>query len=108
VVIRGASLDANIGVFSITVTGTNSYTYTMGSSPGSNPTGTITSTFVILNGTTNVSGEISMSRVFASNQPCVGRIRKSSSAPFYKQASLNGTVSSSAGAVLTGVMISDD
>jgi hypothetical protein len=106
--IRGASHDANIGVFSITKIDNNSYSYTMGSSPGSNPTGTITSTFVVLSGNTDANGEISMSRVFPSNQPVKGQIRKSTSVPYYKQATLTGTVSSSAGATLTGVMISDD
>lgn len=108
VIIRGASLDANNGVFTITKINNDSYSYTMGSSPGSNPTGTIKSTFVVLNGTTTGSGEITMSRIFPSSQPVVGRIRKSSSAPYYKQANITGTVSSSTGAYFTGVMISDD
>lgn len=108
VVIRGASHLQNIGVFTITVTGSNTYTYAMGSAPGSSPTGTITSSFVVLNGTTNGSGEITMSRVFGSAQPVGGRIRKSSSAPFYKSAPLVGSVSSSTGLSLIGLMISDD
>lgn len=108
VVIRNASLDANNGVFSITKINNDSYSYTMGSSPGSNPTGTIKATYVVLNGDTNVSGEITMSRVFTSDQPVTGQIRKSSSAPYYKQATLSGTVDSATGAYLTGVMISDD
>jgi len=108
VVIRAASLDANNGVFTITKTGTDSYTYTMASSPGSSPTGSITSTFVVLNGNTDGAGEITMSRVFPSDQPVTGRIRKGSSAPYYKQAALTGAVSSSTGGFFTGVMISDD
>ena len=108
VVIRGASLDANNGVFSITKTGVNTYTYTMGSTPGSSPTGTIKSTFVVLNGLTDSNGEITMSRVFPGDQPATGRIRKSSSAPFYKNAALTGTVDSGTGGSFTGVMISDD
>lgn len=108
VAIRGASHVANLGVFTITVTGADTYTYTMLSAPGSNPTGTITSSYVVLNGLTDVNGLISMSRVFPSNQPVSGRIRKSSEAPFFKQATLSGTVSSTTGADFTGVMISDD
>lgn len=108
VVIRGASLDANNGVFTITSTGANSYTYTTGSAPGSNPTGSITSTFVVLNGLTDGGGQISMTRVFASNQPVTGQIRKSSGTPFYKNAAVTGTVNSSTGGTFTGVMISDD
>jgi hypothetical protein len=80
----------------------------MDSAPGSNPTGTITSSFVVLNGLTDIDGDISISRVFPSNQPVSGRIRKSSEAPFFKQATITGTVSSANGASFTGVMISDD
>lgn len=108
VVIRAASLDANNGVFTITKIGVNSYSYTMASAPGSNPTGSITSTFVVLNGNTDGNGEITMSRVFPSDQPVTGRIRKGSSAPYYKQAALTGTVTSASGGYFTGVMISDD
>lgn len=109
VVIRGASLDANLGVYTITVTGVNTYTYTMGSTPGSSPTGTITSTYVVLYGLTDVNGEISTSRVFSSDQPMTGRARKASAAddPKYKNTVLTGTVSSTAGATFVGVMIED-
>lgn len=107
VVIRGASLDANNGVYSITITGVNTYTYTMGSTPGASPTGTIKCTFVILYGLTNASGEISASRVFSSDQPMTGRARKSTTAPYYKNTVLTGTVSSTAGGTFVGVMIED-
>ena len=109
VVIRAASLDANNGVFSITVTGVNTYTYTMASTPGSSPTGTITSTFVILYGLTDVNGEISTGRVFSADQPMTGRCRKSSAGddPLYKNTVLTGTVDSTAGATFVGVMIED-
>lgn len=55
VLIQGASLAANNGSFQVTNTGANTYTYTMGSSPGSNPTGTITAlkaTLVVGSGVT--------------------------------------------------------
>lgn len=107
VVIKGASLQANNGVFTITSTGTNSYTYTMGSTPGSNPTGTIKSTFVILEGLTDVNGNISMSRVFSSAQPITGWVRKSSGAPYYKVSDITGTVSSSTGLAISVQMVSD-
>ena len=107
VVIYGASHYQNNGVFTITVTGTNTYTYTMGSAPGSSPTGTITSTFVLLYGTTNGSGEITMSRVFPGAQPVTGWARKSSSAPYYKTGPVNGTVSTGSGANLSAILIAD-
>jgi hypothetical protein len=108
VYIEGASLDANLGVFSITVTGNDTYTYTMGSSPGSSPTGTIISTFVILNGTTDINGEITMSRVFPSDQNFTGWVRKSTSSPYYKTGLVTGTVSSTTGATPIALMILDE
>lgn len=42
--IAGASLAANNGTFAITVISATQFTYTMGTAPGSNPTGTITYT----------------------------------------------------------------
>jgi hypothetical protein len=112
VLIRFASdtgkIAANEGVFAITKIDANSYSYTMGSSPGSSPTGTIYATYVLLSGTTNGSGQITMSRTFASNQPVTGWARKSSSAPYYKQGAVNGTVDTGAGASLSAILISDE
>ncbi len=108
ILIKGASLDANNGVFTITGVTTNTYTYTMGSTPGSSPTGTITSTFVILSGTTNGSGEITMSRVFSSAQPFSGWARKSTTQPYYKTGLVSGTVSITAGANPIALMIADE
>lgn len=105
--IEDASLPANNGVFSITVTGTNNYTYTMASTPGSSPTGTIKATFVLLKGLTNGSGQISMSRVFPSNQPITGWVRKSSTQPYYKTGLISGSVSSASGAAFTGLLQTD-
>jgi hypothetical protein len=108
VLIKGASHAANRGVFTITVTNANAYTYTMGSAPGSNPTGTITSTFVVLSGVTNASGVISMSRVFSADQPVSGWARKSTSSPYYKTGPVNGTVDSATGATLSALLIADE
>lgn len=107
VLIKGASHYQNNGVFTVAVTGANTYTYTMGSAPGSSPTGAITSTFVILSGSTNASGQITMSRVFPSNQPVAGWARKSSGAPYYKTGPVAGSVNSSTGAALTALLIAD-
>lgn len=108
VVIRGGNIQANRGVFTITVTNANTYTYTMGSSPGASPTGTITSTFVFLDGTTDVNGEISMTRSFPAAQSASGWARKSSAAPYYKQGRMNGDVSNTVNTSFTAVLVSDD
>jgi hypothetical protein len=99
---------ANEGVFSITKINDNSYSYTMGSSPGTSPTGTIKATYVLLSGTTDVNGQITMSRSFAANQPVTGWARKSSSAPYYKQGAVNGTVTTGSGASLSAVLVADE
>jgi hypothetical protein len=111
VLINGASLDANNGVYAITVTSADQYTYTMGSAPGSNPTGTITSTWTALYGTTDADGQIgqiSMSRVFSVDQPVSGWARKSTSAPYYKTGPISGTIDSGTGASLTALLLSDE
>ncbi len=108
VVISGASLTANNGIFTITKIDANSYSYTMGSTPGSSPTGTIKSTFVVLSGLTDASGNITMSRVFPSDQPINGWVRKSTTAPFYKTGPIGGTVSSATGFTANVQLISDD
>lgn len=108
VLIKGASHAANRGVFSITVTGPDAYTYTMASAPGSNPTGTITATFVLLSGLTNAQGALTMSRVFPADQPVAGWARKSSGAPYYKTGPVSGTVDSGTGASLSALLIADE
>lgn len=108
VLIKGASLAANNGVFTITKINDNSYSYTMGSTPGSNPTGTIKATFVFLYGLTNSSGQISMSRVVGTNQPVTGWARKATGSPLYKTGAITGTVNSSTGASLSSILILDE
>ena len=68
----------------------------------------IRSTFVALNGTTDVNGELSTSRVYGSNQPVIGWTRKSSASPYYKEGPINATVNSSTGLDTTVVMVSDE
>jgi hypothetical protein len=106
--INGASHWQNNGPFQITVTDANTYTYTMPSDPGSSPTGTITSTFVALEGTTNGSGILSTTRSYATDQPVTGSVRKSTSSPYYKTAPLNGTVDSADGFNGVGVLVLDE
>jgi hypothetical protein len=108
VLIDGASHWQNNGVFQITVTGVNTYTYTLPSAPGSSPTGTIKSTYVALEGLTDVNGEITMSRNFPTDQPVDGWARKSSAAPYYKSSPIGGTIETAADFAATVVMISDE
>lgn len=106
--ITQGNLTANRGVFQVTVTGANSYTYTMSSSPGSSPTGTIKATFVALTGTTNGSGILSTTRVYSVDQPVIGWTRKASGSPYLQQGLLTGTITTGGGFDGTAVMISDE
>jgi hypothetical protein len=106
--IKGASHYQNNGVFQITVTDSNTYTYTMQSAPGSDPTGTIKSTFVALTGLTDANGDKSATRVYSSAQNVTGWARKSTGSPLYKTFPLDGTVSASEGLSLVAVMGMDE
>jgi hypothetical protein len=108
VVIRGANEEEYNKVAQITVTGANSYTYSVASGASSPATGSPVASAVIVYGVTGAPGTVTDSRTFASNQPVKGWIRKTSSAPYYKTAPLSGTISSTAGATFTGVMIEDE
>lgn len=108
VVIRGASLWQNNGVFTITVTTANAYTCVLPEAPGSSPTGTILATFVPLFGLTDVMGEISASRVYASAQPVSGRVRKSTASPRYRTGGIVGTVSNATGLQQTVQLVLDE
>jgi hypothetical protein len=99
---------ANEGIFTITKIDANSYSYTMGSAPGSSPTGTIYATYVLISGDTDVNGQISTTRSFSVDQPISGWARKSSAAPFYKTGAINGTVDKDTGASLSAVLVADE
>jgi hypothetical protein len=62
---------------------------------------------VVLAGLTDGSGQITMSRVFSGDQPVVGRVRKSSSAPYYKTQPLLQEVDSAAGLTFTVQLLPD-
>ncbi|WP_333710363.1 hypothetical protein [Malikia spinosa] len=108
VLIEGASLMANNGVYTITYISANSYSYTMGSTPGSDPTGTIKATWTALYEANVTAGFLSASRVFSVNQPVTGWARKSTSAPYYQTALVSGEIDSSAGLLLTALLLPDE
>ena len=105
--IKGANQQEYNGVYTITKIDNDSYSYTVSGTPDTPATGTIKATYAALYGLTNVSGVITMSRVFASNQPISGRVRKSTGTPFYKTADFIGTINSTTGFSSTIQMIPD-
>lgn len=108
VVIKGASYKENNGVHQITVTGINTYTYELSSHPGASPGGTIKSTYAALYGLSNASGIVTTSKAYSANQNVTGWVRKSSGTPFYKTASIVGTVDSDNGLSATAILILDE
>jgi hypothetical protein len=108
VVIRGATQDEYNKIATITVTGTNAYTYTIDSGATSPATGTITSTAIILDDATTTGGVLQDIGVnYANDQPVRGVVRKGTSSPYYKTSQITGTITD-AGYNQTILLISDE
>lgn len=112
VTIRGADQIEYNGVFVISNVTTNAYDYTMASNPGVNATGTITATGVVIEGTTDVNGQISASASYTVDQPVRYRIRDSSGSPYHKATPtkgwLNDTIDNVNGLTISQQMILDE
>ena len=108
VVIRGANEEGYNKVAQVTVSDANTYTYSVASGLSSPATGSPVATGVLVYGTTSGTGEVSDTRTLSTAQPVDGWVRKSTSSPLYKTSLLTGTVSATAGASFTAVMISDE
>lgn len=107
--ITGAAEQGYNGVYQITVTGTNTYTYTIATTPSSPATGSPVATGVLISGTTSVTGALSDTRTLSLNQPVTGWVRKSTASPFYRESSLSGNVVSSlSGLTINVQMIPDE
>jgi len=94
-VIKGANEWQYNGVFTIaTVPTAGSYTYTMSGDPADTATGTITSTFILMQElTVAVTGLATQPmRYLASDQGFEGYARKSTGSPTYKQGIITGTI----------------
>jgi hypothetical protein len=110
VVTLGATNDDSYnGVHQITVSDVDTYTFVADETITTSPaTGTLTATLALISGTTDINGEISDSRSYASPQPIMGWVRKGSSAPYYKQQPITGTVSNTAGLSISALLIRDE
>lgn len=109
VVIRGALPQGYSKRAQITVTDANTYTYSVSSGLSSPATGTPVSTGALVYGFTDVNGEVSDTRTLSNDQPVSGWARLGTTpGSLYKTALLSGTVSNTAGASFTALMISDE
>ena len=86
----------------------NSYSYTVAGAPTTPATGTILATGVIINGLTDINGEISDTRAVTLDTPVAGWARKSSATPFFQQGALAGTMSNLNNTNLSALLISDE
>lgn len=109
VAIRGANEQDYNGVFTITVTGANNYTYTMSGSPTSPATGTITATGVIINEVTIAGGVASEGFDYTgTDQPIQGWVREATApSPIYKEGIIAGSIESN-GYSATIALFSDE
>jgi len=97
------------GTFQITWISANSYSYTMTGTPSGSAAGAPAATFVVLNGLTNSSGNISASYSWNADQPVSGRARRASGAygTLYRTGPASGTISSTGGLAITVALIPD-
>lgn len=63
---------------------------------------------LIFNALTNVNGQVSDTRTFASDQPVEGWVRLSTASPLFRQTPIAATIDSDTGLILTLQMISDE
>lgn len=95
------------GVFTITVTGVDAYTYTVSGTPATPATGTIKASACLINALTDVNGQVTDTRSYTANQPITGNAYRGGSTTPYKTAPISGTVNSAAGASVTVPMTAD-
>lgn len=107
VLIKGANEAEYNGVHTLTYIDANSYSFTVTGTPATPATGTVKSTGVVIDGTTNASGIISDTRSHGSDQPITGRVRKATGGDLYKTGIISGTISSTAGFSSTILLIAD-
>jgi len=89
VVVRGANDEGYNRVAQITVTGGSTFTYTVPAGAGASAGGTPVFSYVAVSGLTNASGIIQSSKTWPASQGLTGWARKTTSAPYYKQTSIN-------------------
>jgi len=108
VLIEGADQEEYNGIKQISNTTANAYDYTVSGTPTTPATGTITSTGVVISGTSGAgTGVISDTRAYSTDQPIIGWSRKTSP-NYYKSGAISGDIDSGAGLTTNAVMILDE
>jgi hypothetical protein len=108
ILIKGSDQLEYNGVKTISNVTTNAYDFTVSGSPTTPATGTIVGTGVVIDGETDVNGEIQDVRTWSSPQPIAGKARRGSATPFFKTGSFTGTISTTNGFNQGVTMIIDE
>lgn len=108
VIIRGSFQNEYNGLHTITVTGVNTYTYTVTGTPVTPATGVIESSPVMLSGITDGAGNFFRADYnFTTDQAVKGWVRRGTAAPRYNTSSLSGTITTN-GFDVSVELVSDD
>lgn len=108
VIVRGANQGAYNGTFTVTVSSTTVFTYTMGSDPGADATGTLSVAAQILTGLTSAAGVVEDTGYnYVSDQPVTGVLRKGSTTPFYKTGPVSGTITSNGFSSIVSLVVDE-
>lgn len=107
VVIKGADQGEYNGLKTISNVTAGTYDYTVSGTPATPATGTITSYRVILDGDTDAAGIVQDTGFnYTADLAVEGRVRKGTSATYYKTSPLSGTITA-AGLDLTTFLVKD-
>ena len=106
-VIEGANEPEYNKLAQVTVVDASTYTYSIATIPAGSATGSPTSTKVILYGTTDANGNISISVNYTGDQPVEGWVRRGTNPTYYKQTTLGGTITAN-GFIVNAFMVPDE
>jgi len=106
--IKGATEPEYNGVYTLTVTGATTFTYTVSGAPVTPATGSPVVTGVVIHAATPASGIVTDTRFHALDQPVTGRARKGTAIPYYRTGAISGTIDSATNFAFIVQMIRDD
>ena len=108
IVIRGASQEEYNVAKQITVTGVNSYTFTVTGTPATPATGSPVASGVLINALTSAAGEVTFTKSLSVDQPYTGWARRGSTSPIYAQSPIVGTLPNDESPTIPIALVSDE
>ena len=107
IAVSGADQNEYNRIKTITKIDDNSYSYAVVGTPTTPATGTIISTAVIIDGETDVLGQINDTRSYASNQSFTGLVQQGTRIPIFKARPVSGEVDKDNGTPLNVLLTKD-